>query len=62
MLFTFFSLHHQVKMKSYIIAALAAFASTVSAADGVKGAAEGFAKGDYSLLLPTDKPLTSSKA
>jgi hypothetical protein len=34
-----------VKMKSYIVAALAAFASTVTAADGVKGAAEGFAKG-----------------
>jgi hypothetical protein len=34
-----------IKMKSYIVAALAAFASTVTAADGVKGAAEGFAKG-----------------
>jgi pectin lyase len=32
-------------MKSYIVAAFAAFASTVAAADGVKGAAEGFAKG-----------------
>jgi hypothetical protein len=34
-------------MKSYIIAAFAAFASTVAAADGVKGAAEGFAKGMF---------------
>jgi pectin lyase len=32
-------------MKSYIVAALAAFVSTVAAADGVKGSAEGFAKG-----------------
>jgi pectin lyase len=32
-------------MKSYIVAALAAFATSVAAADGVKGAAEGFAKG-----------------
>ncbi|KAH7389704.1 pectin lyase fold/virulence factor [Phaeosphaeria sp. MPI-PUGE-AT-0046c] len=32
-------------MKSYIVAVIAAFAGTVSAADGVKGAAEGFAKG-----------------
>jgi hypothetical protein len=40
-------LSNQVKMKSYIVAALAAFASSVSAADGVKGAAEGFAKGTY---------------
>jgi hypothetical protein len=38
-------LPHRCTMKSYIVAAFAAFASTVAAADGVKGAAEGFAKG-----------------
>lgn len=43
-------LFDHIKMKSYIVAALAAFASSVSAADGVKGTAEGFAKGTY---LPT---------
>jgi hypothetical protein len=35
---------------SVFAAVVAAFASSVSAADAVKGAAEGFAKGMYALL------------
>jgi pectin lyase len=34
---------------SLFVAVVAAFASSVSAADAVKGAAEGFAKGVYAL-------------
>jgi hypothetical protein len=36
---------------SVLAAVVAAFASGVSAADAVKGAAEGFAKGMYAVLL-----------
>jgi hypothetical protein len=44
-------LTHHCTMKSYIVAAFAAFASTVAAADGVKGAAEGFAKGMFIISI-----------